>query len=52
VAEPEWPAIDFSVSNPPFLRGKKLRSGLGGDELLAKLLELSLSMRDGGERST
>lgn len=29
VTEPEWPAVDFIVSNPPFLGGKKLRSELG-----------------------
>ncbi len=27
--EPEWPAVDFIVGNPPFLGGKKLRSELG-----------------------
>ena len=27
--EPEWPAVDFIVGNPPFLGGKKLRAGLG-----------------------
>ena len=26
--EPEWPAVDFIVSNPPFLGGKLLRRGL------------------------
>ncbi len=26
--EPEWPAVDFIVSNPPFLGGKRLRTGL------------------------
>jgi hypothetical protein len=29
--EPEWPAVDFIVSNPPFLGGKMLRNGLGDD---------------------
>lgn len=29
--EPAWPAVDFIVSNPPFLGGKLLRSGLGDD---------------------
>jgi type II restriction/modification system DNA methylase subunit YeeA len=28
--EPEWPAAEFIVGNPPFLGDKKLRSGLGG----------------------
>ena len=28
-AEPEWPAAEFIVGNPPFLGGKLLRSGLG-----------------------
>ncbi|MEW6486691.1 MAG: DNA methyltransferase [Thermodesulfobacteriota bacterium] len=27
--EPEWPAVDFIVGNPPFLGGKKLRAELG-----------------------
>ena len=31
--EPVWPAVDFIVSNPPFLGRSKLRSGLGGDYL-------------------
>ncbi len=26
--EPEWPEADFIVSNPPFLGGKRLRTGL------------------------
>jgi len=29
--EPIWPKVDFIVSNPPFLGGKLLRSGLGDD---------------------
>ena len=29
--EPEWPAADVVVGNPPFLGGKLLRSGLGGE---------------------
>jgi len=29
--EPEWPAVDYIVGNPPFLGTKKLRSGLGDD---------------------
>ncbi len=37
--EPEWPAVDFIVSNPPFLGTKKLRSGLG-DEYVEKLFAL------------
>jgi type II restriction/modification system DNA methylase subunit YeeA len=28
-AEPEWPAVDFIVGNPPFLGGKLLRRELG-----------------------
>ena len=27
--EPEWPAVDFIVSNPPFLGGNRIREGLG-----------------------
>jgi len=37
--EPDWPAVDFIVSNPPFLGTKKLRSGLG-DEYVEKLFAL------------
>ena len=29
--EPEWPAAEFIVGNPPFLRGKLLRKGLSDD---------------------
>ena len=29
--EPEWPEADVVIGNPPFLGGKLLRSGLGGD---------------------
>ncbi len=34
--EPEWPAADVIVGNPPFLGGKMLRSNLG-DEYLDKV---------------
>jgi MmeI, DNA-methyltransferase domain/MmeI, helicase spacer domain/MmeI, N-terminal domain/MmeI, target recognition domain len=27
--EPEWPVVDFIVSNPPFLGGNRIRDGLG-----------------------
>ncbi|MCU0291079.1 MAG: hypothetical protein MUF10_03690, partial [Thermoanaerobaculaceae bacterium] len=30
-AEPEWPAVDYIVGNPPFLGGKLLRRGLGDE---------------------
>ena len=30
-AEPEWPAAEFVVGNPPFLGGKLLRTGLSDD---------------------
>ena len=30
-AEPEWPAAEFIVGNPPFLGGKLLRSGLSDE---------------------
>ena len=30
-AEPSWPAAEYIVSNPPFLGGKLLRTGLGDD---------------------
>jgi hypothetical protein len=29
--EPDWPASEFIVGNPPFMGGKKMRSGLGDD---------------------
>jgi hypothetical protein len=29
VREPEWPAVDVIIGNPPFLGGKRLRSELG-----------------------
>ena len=29
--EPEWPEADVVIGNPPFLGGKLLRRGLGGD---------------------
>ncbi len=37
--EPEWPAVDFIVSNPPFLGTKKLRSELG-DEYVETLFSV------------
>ena len=27
--EPEWPAVDVIIGNPPFLGGKKMRAELG-----------------------
>jgi hypothetical protein len=29
--EPEWPAVDFIIGNPPFLGGKMLRREMGGE---------------------
>lgn len=37
--EPEWPAVDYIVGNPPFLGTKKLRSILG-DEYVESLFKL------------
>ncbi len=37
--EPEWPAAEFIVGNPPFLGTKKLRSELG-DDYVEKLFKL------------
>ena len=37
-AEPEWPAAEFIVGNPPFLGGKLLRTGLS-DEYVDALFE-------------
>jgi type II restriction/modification system DNA methylase subunit YeeA len=31
--EPEWPAVDVVVGNPPFLGGKQLRKNLGNEEV-------------------
>ena len=36
--EPDWPAVDYIVSNPPFLGGKLLRRGLG-DGYVDKLFQ-------------
>ncbi len=37
--DPEWPAVDVIVSNPPFLGGKKLRGELG-DQYVDRLYKL------------
>ncbi len=37
--EPEWPAVDCIVGNPPFLGGNKIRQGLG-DEYVDTLFSL------------
>ncbi|MEI7902739.1 MAG: DNA methyltransferase [bacterium] len=37
--EPEWPAVDFIVGNPPFLGGKMLRRELG-DAYVDRMLAL------------
>ena len=41
VREPEWPAVDVIVGNPPFLGGNKIRKELGDEyvEALFKLYE-------------
>ena len=36
--EPDWPAVDFVVSNPPFLGSKMMRDRMG-DEYVDKLYE-------------
>jgi hypothetical protein len=38
-AEPEWPAAEFIVGNPPFLGGKKMRGELG-DAYMDSLFQL------------
>src|SRR2546423_1073837 len=38
-SEPDWPAVDFIVGNPPFLGGKRLRAELG-DEYVDALFKL------------
>ena len=40
--EPEWPAADFIVGNPPFLGDKLMRRELG-DEYVDKLRSLYAS---------
>lgn len=37
--EPKWPKVDFIVGNPPFLGGKRMRTGLG-DQYVDRLFEL------------
>ena len=37
--EPEWPTVDFIVSNPPFLGGNRIRDGLS-DDYVEKLFAL------------
>ena len=37
--EPDWPAVDFIVGNPPFLGGKRLRAELG-DEYVDALFKV------------
>jgi type II restriction/modification system DNA methylase subunit YeeA len=37
--EPNWPKVEFIVSNPPFLGGKKLRAALG-DEYVDNLFSI------------
>jgi hypothetical protein len=37
--EPDWPAVDFTVGNPPFLGTKKLRTELG-DEYVERLFRV------------
>jgi len=37
--EPDWPAVDFIIGNPPFLGGKMLRRELG-DTYVDRLFEL------------
>jgi type II restriction/modification system DNA methylase subunit YeeA len=38
LGDPEWPEVDFIVSNPPFLGGKMLRANLG-DEYVDRLFD-------------
>ena len=37
-AEPQWPAAEFIIGNPPFLGGKRLRTNLG-DEYVDAMFE-------------
>lgn len=45
--EPEWPAVDYIVGNPPFLGDKKMRAELG-DEYTEKLRACYTGRVDGG----
>ncbi len=45
--EPEWPAADVVIGNPPFLGGKLLRKGLGDDYV--ESLKLHFASRIHGE---
>jgi type II restriction/modification system DNA methylase subunit YeeA len=47
VTEPEWPKVDFIVSNPPFLGDKLMRSRLG-DDYTTELRELFVNRVAGG----
>ena len=38
-SEPEWPTVDYIVSNPPFLGGKLLRTNLG-DEYVDRMFSV------------
>ncbi|HLL16258.1 MAG TPA: DNA methyltransferase [Pyrinomonadaceae bacterium] len=45
--EPDWPAVDFIVGNPPFLGDKKMRGELG-DEYVEALRQLYKGRVSGG----
>jgi type II restriction/modification system DNA methylase subunit YeeA len=45
--EPEWPAVDFIVGNPPFLGDKKMRRELG-DEYVEALRQVYKARVPGG----
>jgi len=45
--EPEWPEVDFTVGNPPFL-GDKLMRGILGDDYVEKLRSLYADRLPGG----
>lgn len=45
--EPEWPAVDFIIGNPPFLGDKKMRGELG-DEYVDSLRQLYEARVPGG----
>ena len=46
-AEPEWPAAEFIIGNPPFLGGQLLRSSLG-DEYVETMFSLYAGRLPGG----
>ena len=49
LSEPEWPAAEFIVSNPPFLGVRKLRHNLGDEYVTALFTEWNGRVPAGGD---